>query len=173
MTRLELARKAYARVRREGNLAPDDDDPASPPQPQNNPEEAQTAPPSVARPTRLGCDQSDQSDQSPGPAIFPRKSGFFAEPPGRDQSPPDCDQSPPVLVTAAADLATVAAAVDGSVLVGLDVETTSLDPRQGRVRLLSLATSRGVFLLDSFTLDPGPLWPHLAARPIVGHNLSF
>src|SRR5262245_64014049 len=59
---------------------------------------------------------------------------------GNDQSPPRPLVLPDAVpVTNAADLPTVATAVSGSSLVGLDIETTGLDPRADRVRLLSLA----------------------------------
>jgi DNA polymerase-1 len=63
--------------------------------------------------------------------------------------------------------------MDESVLVGLDVETTGLDPRVDCVRLLSLATARGTFLVDAFAVDPGPLWDVLAEKTLIGHNLAF
>jgi DNA polymerase-1 len=59
------------------------------------------------------------------------------------------------------------------VVVGLDVETTGLDPRVDRVRLLSLATDRGTFLVDCFAVDPRPLWDTLAEKTLIGHNLAF
>jgi DNA polymerase-1 len=85
------------------------------------------------------------------------------------------------LVTRADDLTTVAGAVEDSALVGLDVETTGLDPRTDRVRLLQLAVDRGddlsqVYVLDLFALagaDLAPLWDALAEVEIVGHNLAF
>src|SRR5262249_40171702 len=69
-------------------------------------------------------------------------------------------------------------AVEQTALVGLDTETTGLNPRAGRVRLLSLATDTVdggtcVYLIDCFAADPSVLWGALQARPIVGHNLAF
>src|SRR3954447_3638178 len=64
-------------------------------------------------------------------------------------------------------------ALDESALVGLDTETTGLDPRKDRVRLLSLATDRGLYLVDCFAADPRPLWDVLAEKTLVGHNLAF
>jgi DNA polymerase-1 len=72
-----------------------------------------------------------------------------------------------------AHLRTVLQALDESVRVGLDVETTGLDPRTDRVRLLALATDRGTFLVDCFAVDPAPLFPLLAERELLGHNLAF
>jgi DNA polymerase-1 len=87
--------------------------------------------------------------------------------------------APYVLVTDPAELAMVAAAVSESALVGLDTETTGLDPRADRVRLLSLAcdTIDGgpmIYVVDCFAvLDLNPLWEELRGRPVAGHNLAF
>jgi DNA polymerase-1 len=75
----------------------------------------------------------------------------------------------------------VAAAVEESAAVGLDLETTGLDPRRDRVRVLSLATDTndgGVFcyLVDVFALPAealGSLWEGLARKPLVLHNALF
>jgi DNA polymerase-1 len=73
----------------------------------------------------------------------------------------------------AAGLVPVLQSVDESVRVGLDIETTGLTPRDGRVRLLTLATDRGTFLVDCFAVSPAPLWDVLAERPLVLHNGLF
>jgi DNA polymerase I-like protein with 3'-5' exonuclease and polymerase domains len=70
-------------------------------------------------------------------------------------------------------LQTVRAALDESVLVGVDLETTGLDPRADRVRLLSLATDRGTYLIECFAVDPAPLFEQLAERELVFHNGAF
>jgi DNA polymerase-1 len=77
------------------------------------------------------------------------------------------------LVREPAELAAVAVAIDESVRVGVDTETTGLDPRTDRVRLLSLATDRGTWLIDCFAVDPSRLWDVLAERPVVMHNGLF
>src|SRR5258708_6187674 len=63
--------------------------------------------------------------------------------------------APFTLVNDPADLTKVIAAVNGSELIGLDTETTGLDPRADRLRLLQLAPdlSRLVYVLDLFALD--------------------
>jgi DNA polymerase I-like protein with 3'-5' exonuclease and polymerase domains len=84
-----------------------------------------------------------------------------------------------VLVSDPADLPMVVAAVGESAVVGLDVETTGLDARADRVRLLSLAcdTTDGgtvVYVVDCFTVtDLSALWGPLATVVVVGHNLLF
>ncbi|HKB38709.1 MAG TPA: DNA polymerase [Gemmataceae bacterium] len=96
--------------------------------------------------------------------------------------PPDSPQpTPPVayrLINSADDLPTVAAAIKESRLVGIDLETTGLDARRDRARLLSVAadTIAGeafAYLVDCFHVDPRPLFGLLAERPLVGHNLQF
>jgi DNA polymerase-1 len=77
------------------------------------------------------------------------------------------------LIRNTADLAPVLHSVDESVRVGLDIETTGLTPRDGKVRLLTLATDRGTFLVDCFAVNPAPLWDVLAERPLVLHNGLF
>jgi DNA polymerase-1 len=55
----------------------------------------------------------------------------------------------------------------------LDTETTGLNARTDRARLLSLVTDRGTYLIDCFAVDPAPLWDVLAERPVVMHNGLF
>jgi DNA polymerase-1 len=76
-------------------------------------------------------------------------------------------------VDQADQLATVLQALDESTLVGLDCETTGLNPRTDRVRLLTLATDRGTYLVDCFALDPRPLWDVLGEKTLVIHNAGF
>jgi DNA polymerase-1 len=71
------------------------------------------------------------------------------------------------------DLPAVLQALDESELIGLDCETTGLDPRTDRVRLLSLATDRGCYLIDAFDVDVRPLFPALAEKPFVAHHAAF
>jgi DNA polymerase I len=85
----------------------------------------------------------------------------------------------PRLVSNGAALERVVAALRASgVPVGLDLETTGLSHARDRVRLLSLATPGGTFLVDVFALaDPvralAPLFTALTAVELVGHNLGF
>jgi DNA polymerase-1 len=82
-------------------------------------------------------------------------------------------------VCRACGLAAVEAAVEESVAVGLDCETTGLDPRRDRARLLQLAPDScagTVYLLDLFSLDRvalATLFEALAGVEVVGHNLAF
>src|SRR5262249_13420217 len=83
------------------------------------------------------------------------------------------DTSSWVLVEQPSYLQTVLTALEESVLVGLDCETTGLDPRRDRLRLLSLATDRGTYVIDCFAVEPRPAFAALAATVVFGHNLSF
>jgi len=62
-------------------------------------------------------------------------------------------------------------------VLGLDSETTGLDPRSHRVRLVQLATPDGrVFIIDLFNVNPrvlGPLFDPTAGPILAGHNLRF
>ena len=76
-----------------------------------------------------------------------------------------------------AELTTIAAAIEESATVGLDTETTGLDPRRDRVRLLTLTVDvedgRFTYLIDCFAVDPTPLWEALAQADLVIHNAAF
>jgi DNA polymerase-1 len=81
-------------------------------------------------------------------------------------------------VTDASGLEVVVDALLGADIVGLDTETTGLDPRTDRMRLLSLAvdtTDASVFtyLVDCSAVDPRPLFEALAEKTLVAHNAAF
>jgi DNA polymerase-1 len=78
-----------------------------------------------------------------------------------------------VVVRSAEDLQTVLQALDESTAVGLDCETTGLTPRRDRIRLLTLATERGTYVIDCFAVDPRSLFGTLAERPLIAHNAVF
>ncbi|MDQ3604416.1 MAG: bifunctional 3'-5' exonuclease/DNA polymerase, partial [Actinomycetota bacterium] len=75
------------------------------------------------------------------------------------------------LVTIAEDLAAVAKTLQGEEAIGVDLETTALSPRDGRVRLLQLATPEDTFVVDVFEAgDLSPLTEVLEGGPVkVGH----
>jgi DNA polymerase I-like protein with 3'-5' exonuclease and polymerase domains len=83
------------------------------------------------------------------------------------------------LVTLAEGVIWLAELVGGwSKPVGLDTETTGLDPARDRVRLVQVALGDDVAVIDLFALaDPArtcaPLFAALAGKEIVGHNLQF
>ncbi len=83
------------------------------------------------------------------------------------------DTRPYTLITDPSILPRVLQAVSESAHVGVDTETSGLDPRADRIRLLSLATDRGLFLIDCFAVDPRPLLGALPGRPLIFHNAPF
>jgi DNA polymerase-1 len=90
---------------------------------------------------------------------------------GSDSRP---DGTPFTVITQSADLPTVLQALDESERVGLNLETTGLNPHRDRPRLLQLSTDRGLFVLDLFALgDVSPLWEPLAGGELVVHNAAF
>ncbi len=79
------------------------------------------------------------------------------------------------LVTDAPGLASVVKALKESEAVGVDVETTALSPRDGRIRLLQLATPDETFVVDLFEAgDLSPLKEVLEGGPMKAlHNSKF
>ena len=61
--------------------------------------------------------------------------------------------------------------------LGVDTETTGLDPRTCRLRLVQFATPERVYLIDCFRVPPaalGPLFADPRRGPVlIGHNLKF
>lgn len=63
-------------------------------------------------------------------------------------------------------------------LIGLDTETTGLDPHTSKIRLIQLATPKLVFIIDCFNFNLhqiGPLLDLIAAnQPVkIAHNAKF
>jgi DNA polymerase-1 len=82
------------------------------------------------------------------------------------------------LVTDPTGARPVIKAIDGAALIALDTETTGLDPRTGRARLLQLLPDTGKvpYIIDLEGIGTGaltPLFEALAGKTIVGHNLLF
>lgn len=79
------------------------------------------------------------------------------------------------LVTDPARLGSVAEALRGAGCIGLDTETTALNPREGRMRLLQLSDGGRTFVVDLFKVDDlSPLRGLLEEGPTkIGHNLKF
>jgi DNA polymerase-1 len=164
MSVLEQARQVYARLKAQRNGHVEAAQLQSPgcDISDQNPSYGHVERPCHPSPTR---DQSDESDQSPSSGPAPAGEGSV----------------PYRLIIRAADLVEVCSAVEDSALVGLDTETTGLDPRADRVRLLSLAVTTlegGTFtyLLDLFSLegaDLPPLWDALSGAELVAHNAAF
>ena len=79
------------------------------------------------------------------------------------------------LVTDAGELPSIAETLAGAEVIGTDIETTDLSPREGKTRLLQLATPDETFVLDAFAVrDLSPLEGVLEDGPVkVLHNAKF
>jgi DNA polymerase III epsilon subunit-like protein len=167
-------------------LPPDESPPQTPPDREPNDPDAHPAnptPPQTANPPKknylgglggLGQNKAKTANSAPANPQS-AKIDYLG---GLDSTDTPPDTLPYLLVTRPSDLALVATAIEQSTLVGLDIETSGLNPRTDRIRLLSLCcdTPDGgalTFLVDCLTIDPSPLWDALAAVPVVGHNLLF
>lgn len=66
--------------------------------------------------------------------------------------------------------------IEAADAVALDLETTGLDARRDSIRLISLATTRGISLIDCSKLDPAqislPPWPGRRSWPITACTTS-
>ena len=107
----------------------------------------------------------------PGPkGAFPDGKGAPGAKPGAPRRLPDAE---PVLVSTPAGVEGLVRELRAAGRVGLDLETTGLDPRRDRARLLTLATERGVWVVDCFGVDPSPLFPTLAQKELLIHNAAL
>lgn len=96
-------------------------------------------------------------------------------------TPPSTASTPSTgfsLIDSTDRLETVAIAIDDSSSVGIDLETTGLNWRTDRVRLMTLSCDsigddRQIFIVDCFQVDPSPLFEYLESKPLIGHNLAF
>jgi DNA polymerase-1 len=80
------------------------------------------------------------------------------------------------LITESHDLEALLPHLEAAPVLGLDLETTGLDPHRDRVRLLSLALPDGrAYLVDLFRVDPRALGRLFGVEGpvLVGHNLKF
>src|SRR5262249_52668927 len=82
------------------------------------------------------------------------------------------------LITNAGEVARAAADLRGEQVIGLDTETTGLDPHTSKLRLIQLATPRSSFVIDCFRLSRDQLKPILdilaAPQPLkIAHNAKF
>jgi len=83
------------------------------------------------------------------------------------------DGEPPPLISTRDQLESVVDELRLAEMVGIDLETTGLNPRADRVRLISLSTSEGSWLIDCFKVDPHPLLSILSRKKLVMHNGQF
>jgi DNA polymerase I len=80
------------------------------------------------------------------------------------------------IVTRSDALSGIAEEIVRSPVMALDLETTALDPREGRIRLCSINTGENVYVIDLFqTQTLGPVTQALrdAKGVVAGQNLKF
>jgi hypothetical protein len=83
------------------------------------------------------------------------------------------DDWEPPLITTEHELRSVTKEIRSGEVIGIDVETTGLNPRTDKVRLISLSTAEGSWLIDCFKVDPHPLFSILSRKKLVMHNGLF
>lgn len=77
-------------------------------------------------------------------------------------------------ITQAAEVPAVLTACAMAGVVGIDTETTGLDPLTDRLRLVQLATPGRTYVIDCFRVPPAALADLAGSvRQWVGHNLKF
>lgn len=79
-------------------------------------------------------------------------------------------------VTNGEDFRKALSSLRGSKVVGLDLETTSLSPHEGKIRLIQISNESGIYIFDLFRLgDISELIRFLGSEDVVkvGHNLRF
>ncbi len=130
-------------------------------------------------------DNRDESSTSPGGSSTPSPSDDIHrrnEDPSRPAVTPVTEVTgsggrsvvgPPLLVSTEDELCSVTEGIKSAEIVGVDIETTGLNPRTDRVRLISLSTPEGSWLVDCFGVDPRPLFDELARKKLVMHNGQF
>ncbi len=161
-----------------------------------NPSAPPTAPPGSASDTSRGAKQDSsqpaagqqpaETDQGSVGSVGRRTEEQANEPAShQDQdsvSAPTPPETPGVghpymLVTDADGLSAVLTALADNELVGLDCETTGLDPRSDRLRLLSVNVEAVegslTYLVDCAAVDPQPLFAALSQTILVTHNGYF
>jgi ribonuclease D len=57
--------------------------------------------------------------------------------------------------------------------VAVDLETVGLNPATLKVRIISVTTEEGTWLVDCFAVDPSPLLPALTGKTLIFHNALF
>jgi DNA polymerase I len=82
--------------------------------------------------------------------------------------------SPGQVITDGAKARTLAEHLARESIIALDLETTGLDPHQAKVRLISLATPEGTWVVDVFHVPVHRLRPVLEGGPVkISHNAKF
>jgi hypothetical protein len=83
------------------------------------------------------------------------------------------DDGQPPLISTRDQLESVVDELRSAGVIAIDLETTGLNPRTDRVRLISLSTAEGSWLIDCFEVDPHPLFEVLVYKRLLMHNGQF
>jgi|GEM_PF-462654 DNA polymerase-1 len=77
-------------------------------------------------------------------------------------------------ITSVAELKEVLSLLITAQKIGLDIETTGLDPLTCKMRLVQLATDAGAVIVDTYCVDVKELQPLFdSGTTLIGHNLKF
>jgi len=115
-----------------------------------------------------GRPAEDREEENPGQGAVTAVSGVSGY-----RSDGDAGESPYTLIDTAERLEEAIRQIEDANLVAVDLETTGLDPRKDRIRLISLSTSGGTWLIDCFRADPSPLLAILKDKKLIFHNALF
>jgi ribonuclease D len=85
----------------------------------------------------------------------------------------EAETTPQSLATTQDQVESIVYKIQSAELISVDLETTGLNPRIDRIRLISLATTEGTWLIDCFEVDPHPLFEILAHKKLIMHNGAF
>ncbi|MDP9475653.1 MAG: DNA polymerase [Actinomycetota bacterium] len=154
-------------AQRRGPEGPDDTPPRGlPPEPDVDARDDEEPP------RNLPVDTLDSREDSPaGRVADVVQHGYLPE-----QTSTETGHEPPKayeLVADRARLLELAAFLGGVGEAALDIETTSLSPFGGRVRLLSLHADGGTYLVDCFSVDPTPVLEALEDKVLYAHGAEF
>lgn len=70
-------------------------------------------------------------------------------------------------------LSDVVRTLEEAPVIGLDIETTGLDPHTDDIRLVQVADGNHTFVVDAFRVDPRPLFEAIASKTLLAHNAKF
>jgi DNA polymerase I-like protein with 3'-5' exonuclease and polymerase domains len=76
---------------------------------------------------------------------------------------------------AKARLKDAVALAEASEIVGLDIETTGLNPRKDKIRLVQISDGEKTYVVDAFKVNVRPLFEALATYPqkVIAHGAKF
>jgi len=115
----------------------------------------------------LSADEGSEDRHSENPIEKPDCAGRDGDDAHDDELQPD---SKAVFITTDDDLRAIIPEIQEAKVVAYDSETTGLDPRKDRIRLLQIATEGGTWIIDNFSVDIEPLLEILKDKTLIVHN---